>query len=247
MGHRRRRVRLDHRSDVRVMIGHQVSFRITTTRPNGSSSGYRRCHRQGQLLGDLAHRPLQGPAGTHRVSGSKRSNFKDSHPVGPGVPRATTDGLGLSDPREIRRPDWDSVGRVVAPTLGQSWAMRRVVANQATIDHSVDLTGLSVTVTVAIGHRVKITRCLGVGSNGSAGDRGQARSGKGRPLSPGTLHRFIRLGPPRIGFWVIWVGTPSAGSHTYKGSYERVGYRDAVPGSPTPRGPSFILVEDIGP
>jgi hypothetical protein len=43
-----------------------------------------------------------------------------------------------------------------------------------------------------------------------------------------------------------WVGTPSAGAHTYKASYERTGTGSHTWGAAT-TSPSFILVEDIGP
>ena len=117
-------------------------------------------------------------------------------------------------------------------------------ANQTGISAITDLTGLSVTVTMAAGRRIKIT-------------------GKGnvnQVTSTGTIRGIIREGSTSLNDW-MWANqppgtpgdlmgmgevilTPTAGSHTYKLSLQTsAGTTNLVAASDRP---AFILVEDIG-
>ena len=121
----------------------------------------------------------------------------------------------------------------------------QVVANQSGLAALADLTGLSIAVTVAASRRIRVTLwCLGAIST-VAGDRGQAHIREGTTTLTRSLHRFDGT-TTESGFCVIWVGTPSAGSHTYKGSYERASGTGTHSWVADAQGPSFILVEDIG-
>lgn len=125
-------------------------------------------------------------------------------------------------------------------TLGYA----QVVANQTGITTEVDLTGLSVTVTVVAGRRLEITGEVGWFST-IADDVGklviqqdgvqvQARPYPQRPASWGLTARATAI------------LTPSAGSHVYKLRFAR----DTGTGSITMQAgatiPAFIVVKDIG-
>ena len=124
-------------------------------------------------------------------------------------------------------------------TLGYA----QVTANQSGLSAITDLTGLSVTVTVAASRRVKVT---------GKGNVSQA-------AATGTARGIIREGSTSLNDW-LWadlvalddlqalgevVLTPSTGSHTYKLSLQTsAGTVSLVAAADRP---AFILVEDIGP
>lgn len=123
-------------------------------------------------------------------------------------------------------------------TLGYA----QVTANQTGITAEVDLTGLSVTVTVATSRRIKITgECLA--QNSASGNVHALRIKEGttqlqsRQLVSGaansdeSFHAEIPL-------------TPTAGSHTYKLAFVAATGTSQLTAAST--FPAFILVEDIG-
>jgi hypothetical protein len=120
-----------------------------------------------------------------------------------------------------------------------------VTANQVTISTVTDLTGLSVTVSVASGHRIKIT----AGGDTSITD------------TAGVALAQIKESGTVLGRWARWearstnqqmssqrsvVLAPSVGSHTYKLTLERAAGTGTVGLVAGAGNPAFILVEDIG-
>jgi len=119
----------------------------------------------------------------------------------------------------------------------------QATSNQGSITTEVDLTSLSVTVTVGTGRRIRITGvCRAQNDTANSGFALQIQEGvtefqtdsQRLPAAsePGTFH-------------AVAVITPSAGSHTYKLTGQRQGVGTATTIAAA-AAPAFILVEDIG-
>jgi hypothetical protein len=123
-----------------------------------------------------------------------------------------------------------------------------VTANQAGIGTGgADLTGLTVTVTVGTSRRIKVTGFVRAWSQTVANARIAFRVQESTTI----LNEVVVEGSPVAGNagdgnQVVWVATPTSGSHTYKLT---AGVLDT--GTTTMNAaatyPAFILVEDIGP
>lgn len=122
----------------------------------------------------------------------------------------------------------------------------QITANQTGITTQTDVTGLTATVTVSTGRRIKITAF----SNGLLGT-----------LQWGTL--FIMEGASQISFsragtdsaaFAAYnsaciaqvVLTPTAGAHTYKVQARNDGTANAMTVQAAANGPAYISVEDMG-
>lgn len=120
----------------------------------------------------------------------------------------------------------------------------QVTTTQGTYTALTDITGLTVTVTVGSGRRIRITGYVPQGSS-VATDllRSFIREN-------GTTLQFNDASPNSTGGnnagQLIWIGTPSAGTHTYNLSGQRVVGTGNVTMEADPTSPAFILVEDIG-
>lgn len=125
-------------------------------------------------------------------------------------------------------------------TLGYA----QVTADQVSISALVDLTNLSVAVTVGSSRRVKITAQARVNNDGTAGTvLGYIRE------STTVLNLFAANSVIASGFTLAkgeCVLTPSAGAHTYKLSMEKAGAGTFTVDADATF-PPFILVEDVGP
>lgn len=136
---------------------------------------------------------------------------------------------------------------------GVDWAPRdaggqlgyaQAVASQGSITTLVDLTSLSVAVTVGTGRRVKITAACLAGST----------------VAADTIDLLIREGSTTLqiaefrataassseSLQAAVVLTPSAGAHTYKLSMQRAAGSGTVTMTAGATFPAFILVEDMG-
>lgn len=126
-------------------------------------------------------------------------------------------------------------------TLGYA----QVTANQGTITTEQDLTGLTVTVTVVAGDRIRITAHVRVAATGGASDIPELRIKEGTTILAldrchfstasilSTLHGEVVL-------------SPTAGAHTYKLSLVRDTGSGTLTMSAGATFPAFILVEGIG-
>lgn len=120
-----------------------------------------------------------------------------------------------------------------------------ITADQTGIGTSItDLTGLAVTVTVNSGERIKVTGYVPSFWNPSATMQLEFLIRE----SSTTLNNSrvpVTSGGNNNGYGMVqWIGTPSAGSHTYKLSLKTSTGTVNVAGGAT--NPAFILVEGIG-
>lgn len=128
------------------------------------------------------------------------------------------------------------------PTLGYA----QITADSAAFSAQTDISGLSVTVTVGAGRRVRITASCGYLDGSVAGDTFNWEIWEGATRLNGKLNLQVpstgHIGSPSA----IAIVTPSAGAHTYKVS----AIRAAGTGTGTVKAaatyPAFIHVEDIG-
>jgi hypothetical protein len=116
-----------------------------------------------------------------------------------------------------------------------------VTANQSTITSVVDLTSLTVTVTVGTGRRIRVSAHCTLQQNSAAGEQ-QLYIFEGAQIGISRITAHSGLGfythTPSV------VLTPSSGSHTYKLRAAAVaGNLDLVASATAP---AYILVEDIG-
>jgi hypothetical protein len=119
-----------------------------------------------------------------------------------------------------------------------------VTANQGTFTAATDLTGLTVTVTLVAGRRIRISAHAGFQSSVAA-DTVEFNIQEGATilqygLIGMTIANRIFTSDPSV------VLTPTVGAHTYKLNAQRVdgtGNITLVAGATQP---AFILVEDIG-
>lgn len=135
-----------------------------------------------------------------------------------------------------------SVGASTLGTLGYA----QITANQAGITTKADVTGLSVTVTVGSGRRVRISAfCTAI--TGTLGNAGWFIMEGATQLAQADLPAFLTPHAAYNTFaWVTAVVTPSAGSHTYKVQAVNDGTGNAATVNAGATFPSYILVEDIG-
>ena len=133
--------------------------------------------------------------------------------------------------------DW--APRDAGGTLGYA----EITANIAGITVNQDLAGLSVTVAVGTGRRIKVTGWLRGVQTTIAGDFGALSI-----LEDGaTINTAQNLIQTTNTFMVGYaVETPSAGIHTYKLQYGRSVGTGSHTVHAVATAPSFILVEDIG-
>jgi hypothetical protein len=117
----------------------------------------------------------------------------------------------------------------------------QIVANQAGITAETDLTGLTTTVTIGTNRRIKITGFVYqfLRTAGTVTFTNLVLQQDGVQVAVETVGINNTYG----GGTVLWTGTPSAGSHTYKLRAVTDGTITLVAAATTP---DFILVEDIG-
>jgi hypothetical protein len=119
-----------------------------------------------------------------------------------------------------------------------------ITVSQGSITTTVDVTGLSVTVTVSASRMIRITAWIRGVNSTVAGDFGRMDILEGATLL-GTAQQYVQASNTLLPGFVIL--TPTAGSHTYKIQYGRTAGSGTHTVNATSNSPSFILVEDIGP
>jgi len=134
----------------------------------------------------------------------------------------------------------DAASRPTLGTLGRAEAL----GTQTGITAIVDLSGLSVTVVVATGRRIRIKASTNWAST-VAGDIGRLQIIEGTDTVQlanfqvvNTVHRWPAVCEVEL--------TPSAGSHTYKLQGGRVSGTGTFQMQADNTNPAFILIEDIG-
>lgn len=137
-------------------------------------------------------------------------------------------------------PNPPVTGTSVLGNLGYA----QVTADQNTISTVVDLTGLTVTVTVTSGHRIKITGYAEFSASATDNRADLWIYESATALNRGTA-QIVNTGYT-CSVEVIAVLSPSAGSHTYKLRGELGGGTGSVSLKAGATIPSFILVEDMG-
>lgn len=113
---------------------------------------------------------------------------------------------------------------------------------------AVDLTGLTVTVTVGASRRIKITAGCNFENNAAGANYASLAINEGATILNDVLVNMAAAGTAQefAGAYVAVVLTPSTGAHTYKlQAFFNNGAANATTASATRK--PFILVEDIGP
>lgn len=125
-------------------------------------------------------------------------------------------------------------------TLGYA----QVVANQGTITTVVDLTSLTVTVTLVAGRRIKITgQCLFQSTVADDTCELRIMEGATQLTQIDVIARPANITATAHGSVVL---TPGAGAHTYKLSAIRAAGTGTVQMTAGATFPAYILVEDVG-
>lgn len=157
------------------------------------------------------------------------------------IAKVITNGSAITS---VVTTGWDSLGNPIRNLNARVIALgyAQVVANQSGITTDVDLTGLTTTVLVPAGARVKITASAPL-SNTSATGRSTVYIKEGATLLQNVSHPNENTSAIYNGFFVQVVVTPTAGSHTYKLSAECTVGTCEMGASAT--APAFILVEII--
>lgn len=138
--------------------------------------------------------------------------------------------------------------RALAATLTTSgWGTlgyAPVTTNQGSITTVVDLTALTVTVTVGTGRRIRIRAQIAAQStvNGD-GALMQIMEGGTQLMAASTYLSSSTLGLPVICEVIL---TPTSGSHTYKLTLQRIIGSGTLTMNANATAPAYILVEDIG-
>lgn len=120
-------------------------------------------------------------------------------------------------------------------------------SNQGSVTAEVDATGLSVAFTAVANRRIKITLGWLAEASTGAGDILVARIKEGATeLARQDVLQSATASTQGGGSTLIALVTPSAGAHTYKATWQRLGSGNlTVAASAT--SPFYLLVEDIGP
>jgi hypothetical protein len=122
-----------------------------------------------------------------------------------------------------------------------------VTANQGSITALVDLTGLTVTVTLVAGRRIRITGDVSFTSSVAA-DNALCQIVEGATVLNSRSTAIPAITTPAGGYscHVEAVLTPTAAAHTYKLQAQRNGGSGNITMVAAATQPAFILVEDIG-
>ena len=120
-------------------------------------------------------------------------------------------------------------------------------ADQTGMTTEVDLTGLSVAVTVAAGRRLKLTAYVSTSPSAASAHIITLRIKEGATVLQ-LAHVSTALAT-QTGLTAIATITPSAGAHTYKATLQRTsgaGTIDVQSGGLPADAVAFLLVEDLG-
>lgn len=128
----------------------------------------------------------------------------------------------------------------LATAAGGTLGYAQVTANQGPTAPPFDLTGLSVTVNVGSGRRIRITGQVLISSSVGTDTVGP------QIFEDGVGVHYTQAPQNQAAFTSI-IRTPSAGTHTYKLTAIRIAGTGNLTNTAAPTGPiSYILVEDIG-
>lgn len=127
------------------------------------------------------------------------------------------------------------------PLIGYAQA----TSNQTGITAEVDLTGLTTTVNVPAGHKVRITAQIGTQSTFALDVASLVIKEGGTQLQACGIGILVAAGTQSTSCSAIL--SPSAGAHTYKLSMLRVAGLGNLSLNASGTQPSFIMVEDLGP
>jgi hypothetical protein len=151
-----------------------------------------------------------------------------------------TSEVGNQDPGEVATAAF-------ADSLPGGWlGYAEITADQSGITSLADITGLSQAVTVNSDRRIKIT-VHGRIQTTSATDRNSVVIREGSTQLQVVYDAIPDSVNPSEAFEGSVILTPSAGSHTYKVSAQRVTGTGTVTFGAAATAPAFILIEDIGP
>lgn len=126
---------------------------------------------------------------------------------------------------------------------GMTLAYAEVTANQGSITTEVDLTSLTVTVTVPAGRRIRLSGFCRAASAGASGDRAEFRIKEGATVLQ-ISDTGVDVATATYGCFVEVIILPTAGTHTYKLSLERFG-TGTITMNAGATFPAYIMAEDV--
>jgi hypothetical protein len=149
----------------------------------------------------------------------------------------------LAGDRTATSSDVQKLAAVVAANTLGTLGYAEVTANQGPFSAVTDLTGLTVTVTVGTGRRIRISALVDLFGT-VANDQSEVDIAEGATVLQSVIMRHAATGhlshePERI-------LTPTPGSHTYKLTGQRLSGTGTFTMQATGNQPAYILVEDIG-
>lgn len=121
----------------------------------------------------------------------------------------------------------------------------QITANQAGITTAVDITGLTVTVTVLAGRRIQLTCYMNLIDTNATDSIAVFLMEGATQLAVCGVNAPVNIGQSALGN-VMCVLTPSAAAHTYKVQVSRTAGAGSVTVSASATNPAFLLAEDIG-
>ncbi len=160
--------------------------------------------------------------------------------------RPSTEDMALAGRVTTAEADIAALETLVASLPIGVLGYAEVTANQGSITTLADLTSLTATVTVGTDRRIRVVGFIGVAVD-TVSDTTATLHIRESSTSL-QLARNRPVGNTRQAvLQAVWVGAPSAGSHTYKLSLEREVGTGTLTMHAASTNPCFILVEDIGP
>jgi hypothetical protein len=121
-----------------------------------------------------------------------------------------------------------------------------VTADQGSITTAVDLTGMSLSVTVPANRLLRISSFLRMEST-VANDVGQLVIAEGATTLNSALATFAAANGPHSMYVEVLVVAPSAGSHSYKLTAQRTSGTGTLTMKAAATNPASFVVEDLGP
>lgn len=160
--------------------------------------------------------------------------------------RPSTEDVALASRVTTAESAIDALELLVAALPLGILGYAEVTANQGSITTLADLTGLTATVTVGTDRRIRVIGYIGASVDTVSDTTATLHIRESSTTLQTARNRPVGNSRQAV-LAAVWVGAPSAGSHTYKLSLEREVGTGTLTMHAASTNPAFLLVEDIGP